>query len=55
MNNILLEVINIRFSTLKFIIELKLFLHRFSFCVQRLSGGHHPSHCTGAHDLRSYA
>jgi len=54
MNNILLKAINISFSTLKFTIVLKLFLHCFSFCVQCLSCGHHSPKFTGAHELKGY-
>jgi hypothetical protein len=54
-NNILLEVIDINFSTPQFTVVLNVFLHSFTFCVQYLLGGHHPPQCTGAHELRSCA
>jgi len=53
-NNILLKVIDTNFSTSQFTMVLNFFLHSFTFCVQCLLGGHHPSQCKGAHELRGY-
>ena len=54
-NNILLKVIDTTFSTSQFTMVLNFFLHCFTFCVQCLLGGHHPSQCTGAHELKEAA
>jgi hypothetical protein len=40
--NILLRVIKDSFSTLQFTTVLEFVSHCFTFCVQCLSGGHHP-------------
>ena len=53
--NILLKLIDTNFSTSRFTIALNFSLHSSTFCVQCLLGGHHPPHCTGAHELRSCA
>jgi len=54
-NNILLKVINDKFSTLRFTTVLKFVLHCFTFCVQCLLSGHHSPECTDAHELWSCA
>jgi len=48
--NILLKVININFSTLKFTTVLKFFYIVSTFVYDAL-GGHHPPKCSGAHGL----
>jgi len=49
-HNILLKVININFSTLKFTTVLKFFYFVLPFMYDAL-GGHHPPECSGAHGL----
>ena len=54
-NNILLKVINDKFSMLQLVTLFKCVVHCFTFCVHCLLCGHSPPECTGAHELRNCA